>query len=222
MQQNTTPDGQQKEHEIWRPPQHAAGGGGACDEAARERQLGRLPQENCRKRSNDDKLEEPEKDHGLPPAGIGDGALEQRRPDRACHVGAARNQRERRAAVAIEPAAHINIERRVHAADTEKSHEQALPHIELPGLAAGGEHQPRANHRGTENDDPSHPHPFRDRPHHNAARAQSDPRERARQGWDRAQSAGFRRDQLERDDDDPGSAERQRQDNQHHARNDPR
>src|SRR5262249_15851914 len=82
----------------------------------------------------------------LPPARVGHRALEDRRPDRAGEIAAARNQRERRAAPAIEPAADIDVERRVHAADAEKADEQPLPDIELPGRAAGRQRKPDADH----------------------------------------------------------------------------
>ena len=60
-----------------------------------------------------------------------------RRPAaRACRrCSRARNQRQRRAAAAVEPAAHIDIERRIEAGIAEQPHEQAVADIELPGLA---------------------------------------------------------------------------------------
>ena len=72
--------------------------------------------------------------HGGLPAEMGDRALEDRRPDRAGEIEPAREQRERRAAAAVEPAADIDIERRVEAGIAEQSDEHAVAEIELPGL----------------------------------------------------------------------------------------
>ena len=73
--------------------------------------------------------------HRGAPSEIGDRALEDRRPDRAGEIEPAREQRERRAAAAVEPAADIDIERRVEAGGAEQADEQAVAEIELPELA---------------------------------------------------------------------------------------
>ena len=64
---------------------------------------------------------------------IRDRARENRRPERAGEIAAARNQRQRRAAPAVEPAADIDIERRIDAAETDQADEQAVADIERPG-----------------------------------------------------------------------------------------
>ena len=56
------------------------------------------------------------------------------RPDEAGEIAAARDQRQRRAAAAVEPAADIDIERRVEAGIAEQAHEQAVAEPELPRL----------------------------------------------------------------------------------------
>ena len=73
--------------------------------------------------------------HRGAPAVIGDRALEDRRPHRAGEIEPARDQRQRRAAAAVEPAADIDIERRIEAGIAEQADEQAVTEIELPGLA---------------------------------------------------------------------------------------
>src|SRR5712671_7814402 len=98
-----------------------------------------MVEEDRRHRDDQHDLEQAIIEHGLAPSRIGDGALEYRRPDGAGQIAAARDQRERRAAAAIEPPAHIDVEWRVHTPDAEKSHKQALTNIEVPGVAAGGE-----------------------------------------------------------------------------------
>ncbi len=166
---------------------------GCREQIARHRQLGRLAQEDRRQRHHDGSLEQAEIEHGLPPAAVGDGALEHRRPDRAGRIGAARDQCQRRAAAAVEPAADIDVGRRVHGADAEEAHEQALAQVELPGLAAGRQREPDADHHGAEHDGPAHADPLGDVAHDDAAGAEADPGERARQRRDRAQARRSRR-----------------------------
>jgi len=168
-----------------------------------------------------EELADPEPEHGRPPAGRGDDALEDRRPDRACHISAARNERERRAAMAVEPAADINVERRVHAADAKKSHQQALSEIKLPRARANGKRKAGANHDRAEDDGEPGACPLCHPAHHHTTGGEADPGQRACQGRHTAQSAVFRGDSLERDDENPGRAEGQRQDEEHDGGNDP-
>jgi hypothetical protein len=58
--------------------------------------------------------------------------------------------------------------------------------------------------------------------HGNTAGAEADPRERRRERRYRAQAAQLGSDHLERNNRDPRRAEGQRQDHEHHSRNDPR
>ena len=194
---------------------------GLFQQTARQQQLRRRAQEGNGQRHHYDDFDEPIIKHGLPPARVRDRALEDRRPDRPREVAAARDQRERRAAAAVEPAAHIDIERRVHAADAEETHEQRLAEVELPTRAAGRERKAHRDHQRTENDGPAHPDAFGDDAHDDAAGAIADPGQRTRQGRYRAQAAGFRGNRLERDNRDPGRAERQRQDHQRDRRDHP-
>ena len=143
MQQKMTAAATRTNTRLGGQPITVLGADAVPERAARSRHLRRRAQEDRRQRDDHDDLEQAVIEHGLPPAGIGDGALEDRRPDRAGDVAAARNQRQRRAAAAIEPAADIDVERRVHAADAEKSHEQALADIELPGSARRSRAQAR-------------------------------------------------------------------------------
>ena len=96
----------------------------------------------CRQRHDQRDLEHRVADHGPAPAEVGDGALEDRRPHEAGEIAAARDQRQRRAAPPVEPLADIDIERRVEPGVAEQAHEQAVPDLELPRLAAGRDQQP--------------------------------------------------------------------------------
>src|ERR1035437_8482462 len=88
-------------------------------------------------RDDDADLESWLPQHGLPPAGIGDHALEHRRPQRAGEIAAARDQRQRRTAPAVEPAADINVHWRIDAAEPDQADEQPVPDPQRPGRAEG-------------------------------------------------------------------------------------
>ena len=85
-----------------------------------------------------------EADHGPAPAEHRDRALEDGRPDEAGEIAAARDQRQRRAAAAVEPAADIDEQRRVQSGVAEQAHEQAVADIELPRRAAATTAQGRS------------------------------------------------------------------------------
>ena len=212
----------QCEHEIGWPAHHGIGRGQAAERTEPQRQLRRRAQKHRRQRDDHHNLEQAIVEHGLTPAGVRDGALENRRPERTGDIGAARNQRERRAAAAVKPAADIDVERRVHAADAKKAYEQALANIKLPGLAAGRQGKPDANHHRPENDRRAHPSAFGDIAHDDAAGPEAGPSERGCQSRHRTQAAKFSGDRLERNNRDPRRTERHRQDHQHHCRNGPR
>jgi hypothetical protein len=65
--------------------------------------------------------------HGLSPAEIGDDTLEQWRPHCAGEVAPARDQRQRRSAPSVKPAAHIDVHRRIDAAETDQTDKEAVP-----------------------------------------------------------------------------------------------
>ena len=159
--------------------------------------------------------------HGLAPAERGDGALEHRRPHRAGEIGAARDQRQRRAAPAVEPAADIDVERRVDAAEPDQADEQPVPDPQRPGQAQGRDRQARPRSSA------------RRRPPSSACRCgrRSGPsgcrrgRSRARparwQGGDRARAVHFGGDVLERHRGDPVGAEGHHHGDQRHRGDDP-
>ena len=81
------------------------------------------------------------------PAEQRDAALEHRRPDRAGDILAAGDQRQCRAAAAIEPAADIDVARGVDAAIAEQADEQPVADPQPPGAVAGGDHEADADHQ---------------------------------------------------------------------------
>src|SRR6266581_236981 len=92
---------------------------------------------------------------GRQPAEQRDRALENRRPDCAGEIAAARDQRERRAAPAVEPAADIDIERRVEPGIAKKPHEDAMADIEVPGLAERRDEEPDADRHSAKEHGPA-------------------------------------------------------------------
>src|SRR5262249_11731028 len=65
--------------------------------------------------------------HRLPPAEIGDDALEQRRPHCAREDTSAREQSQYRSAPSIEPAGDIDVHRRIDDAETDQTNKQPVP-----------------------------------------------------------------------------------------------
>ena len=164
---------------------------------------------------------EPERPHGLPPAEHRDDALEDRRPHRAGEIGAARDQRERRAAPAIEPAAHIDVERRVDAAIAEKADEQPVAEIELPRRAERGDREADADHQRAEHHRPAHADAVGDATHHEAAEADAEPAQRSRERRCRARPAELGGDRLQGHHGDPWRAERKSHGDERDARHYP-
>ena len=96
-----------------------------------------------------------EADHGPAPAEIRDRALEDGRPDEAREIAAAGNQRQRRAAAAVEPAADIDEQRRVQPGVAEQAHEQAVAEIELPRRAERRNEQADGDHHRADDHGPA-------------------------------------------------------------------
>ena len=160
-------------------------------------------------------------DHGRLPAEVGDRALEDRRPDRAGEIEPARQQRERRAAAAIEPAADIDIERRVEPGIAEQPDEQAVAEIELPGLAERRDQSPMQTDTAPKITVAADAVALRERPHHQAADGAAEPGERACERRRRARAAEIGGDRLQADRHDPQRAERRREQHERYARDHP-
>ena len=182
---------------------------------------GGVLQEDHRQRNDHDGREHAVGHHGGPPAEDGDRALEDRRPDRAGEIEPARQQRERRAAAAVEPVADIDIERRVEAGGAEQADEDAVAEIELPEFAEGRNPEPDADRHGAEDHRLADAVARRQRPHHQAAERASEPGERACQRRLRARAAEIGGHRLQADRHDPQRAERHREHHERHARDHP-
>src|SRR6185437_12177041 len=127
---HTAQDGgsaQQPEYEIGWPSENAFLSAPGFHRGQRLNRLRRMREKYGNQRNNDQALEQSVPQHRLAPADIGDGTLEDRWPQRAREIVAARNQRQRRSASAVEPAADINVERRVDAAEPDHADEQPVP-----------------------------------------------------------------------------------------------
>ena len=134
MQQQKAASRQHGEHEIRRPAEHGrprrlAGRGDRGRDDFRRRLSTTTASGRITASSNSAKTS-----IVVAPAIGGDRALEDRRPERAGDVLPARDQRERRAAPPVEPAADIDVERRVQPGIAEQPDEQAVAEIERPGL----------------------------------------------------------------------------------------
>src|SRR4051812_24691087 len=109
--------------------------------------LGGRAKINCSKGCYDNDLGERVPQHRLPPAKTGDDLLEYWRPHRSGEIGAARDQRQRRAAPAVEPAADIDVQGCIDAADSDQADEQSVAYPQRPRRPEGGNYQAKAYHR---------------------------------------------------------------------------
>ena len=155
--------------------------------------------------------------HRIAPAGISDEPRENRRPHRAGEISAARNQSQRRAAAAVEPAADIDVTRRVDAADADQADEQAVPDIKRPGRPQRRQSQPDGDHRSAEDDGEAYADMLGNATHQDAAEAGADPHQGAGEGRNRALAVDLGGDVLQRDHGDPWRAERDRHDRKNDA-----
>ena len=151
-----------------------------------------------------------------------DDALEQRRPHRAGEIGAAGDQRQSRAAAAVEPAADINVERRIDAAEADQADEQAVADPQRPRRPERRQRQPDADHQRAEQHGPASTDAVGDAPHHDAAEAGAEPGEGTRQRRHRARAAGLRGNVAQRDHRDPGGAVGHQHGDERHGRDRPR
>ena len=85
----------------------------------------------------DRQLQRRKPEHRLAPAKMRDRAFEDRRPERARHIGAAGDQRQRRSAPPLEPLADIDIKRCVDAGNAKKPDEQPVSDMQLPEWPLG-------------------------------------------------------------------------------------
>ena len=184
-------------------------------------ELRRVTEINRRQRHDNDHLGQRVPQHRLPPAEVEYRALEYRRPQCAGQIAAARDQRQRRTAPAIEPAADIDVERCIDAAEADQADEQPVSDPERPGRSERRYREPKGDHQRTEYHGPARADPIRQPPHQNPAGAGPEPGQRARERRNRARAADFGSDVLERHRDNPRRAERHRHDAQGDRGNDP-
>ena len=109
--------------------------------------FGRLAEIDRGKRHDDNDLGAGVPQHRLPPAEIGDRLLEYGRPHRAGEIGAARDQRQRRTAPSVEPAADINVQGSIDAADPDQADKQSVADPQRPGRPEGRNREPEADHQ---------------------------------------------------------------------------
>src|SRR3954467_10589643 len=98
--------------------------------------------------------------HRLPPAKTGDDLLEYRRPHRSGEIGSARDQRQRRAAPAVEPAADIDVQRSIDAADTDQADEESMADPERPWRPEGRNQEAKADHQRAQDHGPARADPI--------------------------------------------------------------
>jgi hypothetical protein len=88
--------------------------------------FGRRAEIGDRQRNDHGDFEHRVPQHGLPPAEVGDDALEQRRPHCAGEVASTRYQRQGRSAPSVKPAADIDVHRRIDAAEADQTDEESV------------------------------------------------------------------------------------------------
>ena len=135
----------------------------------------------------------------LAPAEHRDAALEDRRPDGTGDILPAGDQGQCAAAVAIEPAADIDVAGCVDAGVAEQAHEHAVADPEPPCAVAGRDHEADTDHQRAECHGPLHADTVGDASHGNTAECRAEPGERIGQRRDRPRAAQFRGDLLQRD-----------------------
>ncbi len=212
---------QEVEHDLRRPVQHRSGlriGIGAVTHVLL---VGRWREKDRGKRNDHRHFQEPERPHGLPPAEHRDDRLEDRRPHRTGEIGAARDQRERRAASPIEPAAHIDVERRIDPAIAEKADEQPVADVKLPWRTERGNREADADHHRAEHHRPPHADAVGDAAHHEPPEADAEPTQRSRERRGRARTAELGGDRLQGHHGDPRCAERKPHGDERDARHHP-
>ena len=186
------------------------------------RQVRRRTKKDDRQRHDQHRLQHRKRDHGPAPAEVRDRAFENRRPDETRQIAAARNQRQRRAAASVEPAADIDVQRRVQPGVAEQAHEQAVTEIELPRRAARRQRKPERDHRRAGEHGPADAVAVGEPAHQQSADRGAEKRQRHRQRRHRAGAAGVAGDLLQPDRGDPRPAVRQPEQDQRDAGHRPR
>ena len=150
-------------------------GGAAARLRAR---LGAAAEEHQRQGHDHHNQERSVQQHGRAPAEGGHGAFEQRRPQCAREIAAARNQRQRRTAAAVEPVADVDVHRRIDGADAEQPYEERMADPERSGRAQGRDRKADADHHRAEDDGRPHAEAVGDASHEHAADARPEPGQR--------------------------------------------
>ncbi len=163
-----------------------------------------------------------ETEHHRAPAVIGDPQLEQRRPDHAGDVLAGRNDAERDAAAPVEPAAHIDDQRRIKRAVAEEADQHGVSDQHRPQIAACRDGETKRDHRRAEHDRRPDADPLGDLPHDDAAEPGAEPGQRGDQRDELALRAEILGDRLQPDDGEQRRSVGNRQQPQREAGRNPR
>ena len=168
-------DHQDDHGEVGRKPKTGAPACGSPPPAPSEgRASGGGRRKIAGQRQHRDADEQPEHQHGLAPAELGDAGLEQVRPQGARQRLARGDHGHGCAPAAIEPAADIGHDRREYAGGAEQTHQQAVSHIEVRESAGGGEDEAGGDHCRTEQHDAADAEPARQPSRRDAAEGRTD------------------------------------------------
>ena len=150
---------------------------------------------------------------------------EDRRPDRGRYRRAAAEQGQGGAAAPVEPARHINVERRVDPGIAEQTDKQPVTDEQAELAAALRDNQTDRDHRRAEDHSETDAEPLGGTAHRDAAEGRAEPGERIGQSRHRALAAEIGGDRFEPDnrnrrrgERDRGDAERGQADNPRPAR----
>jgi hypothetical protein len=147
--------------------------------------------------------------------------LQKGRPDRASDGLSRRDQRDRRATSALEPAADVGDERREHARRAEQAHQYAVAGVKLEDAAGSREHEARGHHRAAKYHHPAHAELARQPACDDAADSRADVDDGAGTGWAGARRAELGRDRLHGDHCDQRRAVAESEDDQRRRCGDP-
>jgi hypothetical protein len=132
-----------------------------------------------------------------------------------------RDQRQRRAAPAVEPAADIDDQRRIQRAVAEETDQHGVTDQHRPEIAGRRDGEAERDHRRAEHDRCPNADALGDLPHENAAEPGAEPRQRADERHELALRAEILGDRLQPDDGEQRRSIRDRQQRQDQPGRDP-
>ncbi len=184
--------------------------------------LRRGTKDQRRRRQDQQHLQCGKAQHRGAPADMGLRDRENRRPDRGGYGRAAAEQRQCRAAPAIKPTRHVNIERRVDAGIAQQADEDAVADEQTERTTALRNQQPECNHRRAEHHGETDAEALGGATHRNAAEGRAEPSQRIGKRRHRTLAAEIGGDRFQAHHRDSGRGKRHRRDTERRQAYNPR